>query len=168
VTSLRELLFAGAEAPQRSLRVPLQGLLDRVPDVAGVGDLPGQATAAILALLAMPLGNVALTAWAAHARVRAACEQTAREPGSRQLVRLLDHTIRSEQHPTVDLDVGGATRQLLVLTLQVEIVVSVADLVVEGGRVSGVMTGATSASAALLAGEVLLARGALQGVDLRS
>jgi hypothetical protein len=169
MTPLSTLLFDDGQDTQQALRPLLPDLLDqRLPVADGLEDLPAQVTAAITDLLTMPIGNLALAAWEKHARVRIACEQTSQQPQSRQVVRLVEHTVHSEQHPAVDLDVGGTTHRLLTLTLQVDVAVSAANLVIERGQVTEVHPGAASASAALSAGAVRLAQGSLKGIDLRS
>jgi hypothetical protein len=100
--------------------------------------------------------------------VRAACDATARQPGSRRVVGLLEHTVHSEQHPVVDLDLGagGAARRLLTLTLDVAVEVTAVQLVVTYGQVAEVIPATASGSARLLAGSTCLARGSLDTLDL--
>ena len=57
---------------------------------------------------------------------------------------------------------------LLKLTLEVEVLVSAAELVLEQGRVVAVRPGPASATASLSAGDVVLARRPLVAVDLES
>lgn len=163
MTPVLQLLFGGDGA-----RSALRSLLPPLPPVPGVDDLPDQVTDALVGLLAVPVGNVALGAWARHRQVQAACEATARRPGSRRVVRLLEHTVHSEEHPVVDLDLGAgaASQRLLTLTLDVVLEVGAVHLVVSDGRVAEVVPMSVSGSARLLAGSTCLARGSLDTLDL--
>lgn len=125
-----------------------------------------QLATTIATLLDMPVGDLAVQAWEQGRRVRVACQQTRGHPGSRQVVRLLEHTISSTQHPAVDVDAGPVHGTLLTLTLDVEIAVSPTDVVVEQGRIVDVRPGTASAEAKLAVGGVVLARRKTRRFDL--
>jgi hypothetical protein len=164
-STVLRLLFGPVDDGGRVLWAHLPPL----PPVPGVENLPAQVAGALHDLLDIPVGNLALGAWVAHRRVEEACRETAGQPGTRQVVALAEHTLYSEQHPVVDLDVGSgaATRRLLTLTLVVKIDVSAVRIVVAEGRVSEVVPAGASASASLQAGSTVIARCAPQPVELR-
>jgi hypothetical protein len=166
MTSVLALLFG----PDGDARQALRAHLPPLPPIPGVDDLPARVAAALQELLAVPVGHLALGAWATHRRVREAREQTARQPGSRQVVALAEHTVHSEEHPVIDLDVGvgGASQRLLALTLDVAVEVSAVSLVISHGQIAEVLPAAASGAARLMAGSTCLARGSLTTLDLRT
>lgn len=111
-----------------------------------------QLATTIATLLDMPVGDLAVQAWEQGRRVRVACQQTRGHPGSRQVVRLLEQ--------------GPVHGTLLTLTLDVEIAVSLTDVVVEQGRIVDVRPGTASAEAKLAVGGVVLARRKTRRFDL--
>ena len=166
MTPVLDVLFEPDDDPVRELRSALPAL----PAVCGATDLKGHAAAALREMLAVPVGTLALLAWATHADVQAAREATARQPGRRQVVALAEHTLRAEHHPVVELEVGtgAAARRLLTLTLEVTVEVGAVHLVVLSGRIGRVLPlAASSAAARLTAGPICLAHGTLDVVDLR-
>ena len=167
MTTLAALLYGDDAQATHSLTSQAPSLLAMSRASAlGVVLPPVEIATAISKLLAMPVGNVALVAWDQQRRVRAARQQTRRHPGSREVVRLLEHTVTSKQNPTIDVEAGPVRGTLLTLTLQVEVAIGATDLVIEHGRVVEVHTGAATASAELSAGSTVLARRALVVVDL--
>ena len=88
MTSLTTLLFGSDAEPGDTLETLRGRLRPAVPTDLPVphalGDLPVELAVAILDLLQMPLGRIALAAWDRHERVRAACERTARKPRRRE------------------------------------------------------------------------------------
>lgn len=166
MTTVTQLLFGTVEQGIKTLDAragPLTAMLRGAP---GVAVAPADVATAITDLLDVPLGNLALAAWDQQRRVRAALDETRRQPGSRQVVRLLEHTISSTQHPTLDVESGPVRARLLSLTLDVAIAINATELVIEGGRVVEVRAGAASASASLSAGHVTLAQRQLSDIDL--
>jgi len=165
MTTVTQLLFGTAEQGVQTLGAragPLTTMLRGAPGAVA----PADVATAITDLLDVPLGNLAFAAWDQQRRIRAALDETRRQPGSRQVVRLLGHTISSTQHPALDVESGPVRATLLTLTLQVSIAINASELVIERGRVVEVRAGSASASASLSAGHVILAQGQLSGIDL--
>jgi hypothetical protein len=164
-TSLTSLLFGTGDA-RTTLRQRLGPLLVDLPVGSLAADLSTEIATAVTDLLDMPLGQLALDAWEKHQRVRWACEQTRRQPRRREVVRLAAHKVTVTQHPTVELTLAGTTQRLLTLDLVVEVTVTVATLIVEYGRIAEVRPGSATAEATLSAGDVRLAHGALERIEL--
>lgn len=134
--------------------------------VAGLVVPSAEVSSALAALLDQPLGNVALRAWAQHHEIQQACQRTAADPGSREVVRLLKHRIVSRQSPVIEAMVHGAPVPLIELDLRVEIEASSVDVVIENGVVTDTRPGTAIAKATLSASGVTLAEHELQPVDL--
>ena len=167
MTTLAALLYGNDEQAMNKLTEQAPALLATSrASLRGVDIQPFQIAMAISCLLTMPVGNLALVAWEQERSVRAAGEHTLQYPGSRQVVRLLEHTVSSTQNPTIDVDAGPVRATLLTLTLQVDLSISATDLVIEQGRVAEMRAGPTTAWASLSAGSALLARSKPVEVDL--
>jgi len=164
-TSLISLLF-GTDDAKAALPRRLGPLLVDLPAGSVAADLATEIATAVTDLLDMPLGRLALEAWAKHRRVRWACEQTRKQPRRREVVRLAAHKVTVTQHPSVELALAGTTRRLLTLDLVIEVTVTVATLIVEYGRIAEVRPGSATAEATLSAGDVRLAHGALERIEL--
>jgi hypothetical protein len=164
--SLSSLLLPTRSA-EALLRQRLEALLTSSPVASLATDVGDDTAGALAELLDMPVGNLAVGAWQKHRRVRAACEQTRRRPRSRQIVRLMAHTVTARQEPTVELTISGTTHRLLVLVLEVKIQVSGVHVVVERGHIAAVRPGTASASATLSAAKVRLAHGSIPTIDLQ-
>ena len=165
--TLASLLYGDDQQAATRLSAQAPTLLtDRRTAGLGVVVPPTDVAAAIADLLTMPVGNLALVAWQRQHAVRAACETTRAQPGSRRVLRLLEHTVRSEQHPSIDVEAGPLHAPLLSLTLRVEMSITAVQLVIEEGGIVGVYPGPASASATLSAGDVVLARRQVTAIDL--
>jgi hypothetical protein len=117
-------------------------------------------------LLDLPVGNIALRAWRQYRDVVQACERTRISATEREVVRLMEHRVVSHQSPVIEVIVGGSAVPILALDLCVEVNVASAELLVERGSVQQIRTGDGSARVRLSAGEVLLAEGRINFVDL--
>ena len=114
----------------------------------------------------MPLGTLALQGWKHNQQIVAARDRTRADPEARGTVRLLDHVIKTTQHPEVIVDVNGIPTTLLELTLVVRMKVSTADLVIERGEITKATPGSSTAEATLLAGTVVLAKKEFDKADV--
>jgi hypothetical protein len=167
MTTLAELLYGDRAHAARDLRNRAPALLAASSAPAlGVTINPLELATTISRLLDMPVGDLTMYAWEQQRRVRAACQQTREHPASRQIVRLLEHTFTSTQHPTVDVEAGPVHATLLTLTVHVEIAVNPTDIVVESGRIVDVRPGTASATAKLLVGDVVLTQRQTRRLDL--
>ncbi len=168
MTTVASVLFGGPEAGRESLDAGLgpAGLdLGRFR-LSGVAIDPTQVSVALLRLLDMSLGNVAMEAWHKYAEVARAKRRTAAEPGSRQVVELGEHTVTSIHTPTVHATLGAAAITLLRLKLEMEITVSSLTLLVEHGRVVDSRPGRARASLTLSGEGTTLVKKEFQPVDL--
>ncbi|MGI9031793.1 MAG: hypothetical protein ACR2HP_17685, partial [Ilumatobacteraceae bacterium] len=167
MTTLAELLYGDLEHATRDLRKRAPALLVASSATAlGVTVPAMQLATTIATLLDMSVGDLAVHAWEQQGRVSVACQQTRGHPESRQVVRLLEHTISSTQHPTVDVEAGPIHGTLLTLTVHVEIAVNPTEFVVERGRIVDVRPGTAAAEATLSVGDVVLARRKTRRFDL--
>jgi hypothetical protein len=114
----------------------------------------------------MPISNLAVSAYQKHRRIEAAIRETARSPGTPQVVQLMEHTIRSKLEPTVDIEVNGVTKTLLRLELAAEISVEAVTAVVQSGQVVDIAPGSATAKLTLSAAGVELAKAETQPVEL--
>jgi hypothetical protein len=79
---------------------------------------------------------------------------------------MLEHTVSSTQQPRIDVEAGSIKATLLTLTVKVDIVINAIELVIEGGHITELRPGTASATAALSAGQMLLARRQVLEIDL--
>jgi hypothetical protein len=167
MTTIARTLVDGAESGD-TLTSAVAGVLTRLPPVAVAGlTVPStDLSAALSALLDVPIGNLALRGWQQRREVVDACRRTATEAGAREVLRLLDHRIVSRQSPTLEVLLDGVRVVLLELDLTVEIEVNGVDLVIEHGAVQDARPGSATARADLRAWDVVLAEHEFQPVDL--
>lgn len=166
-TTLGDLLYGdgGRPARQAALQASIDGA-DLQLAAAGLVAASTDVAAALVRLLDMPIGNLAIRAWSRHRDVDRARAETRATPGEREVVQLAAHTITSEQSPTVDVSAGGVHTTLLTLDLEVEIEVGLVAVVIENGEIVETTPGPTRASAKLSASDVVLAERELTLVDL--
>jgi hypothetical protein len=168
MTSLTTLLFDTQAAARSRLDAALgPGGLDLGQiTVGGFAIEPPQVSGALIGLLDMPIGNLAVHGWEHSAAIERAKQRTLSDPGSREVVTLGEHTIRSTQSPTVDASVGGAKVTLLQLDIKVTITVTGVRLVVEEGRIASATPGPARAGATVSAGGTTLFSRETRPVDL--
>ncbi len=165
MTTLAALLYRDDRTAQANLEAALRDHELMQPALAWPGALP-QIAEGILAFLEMPIGNVAVSAYLKHRLIEAAIRETARSPGTPQVVQLMEHTIRSKLEPTVDIEVNGVTKTLLRLELAAEISVEAVTAVVQSGQVVDIAPGSATAKLTLSAAGVELAKAETQPVEL--
>lgn len=169
MTTLADLLFE----PQADAAAELATAVARTTTAAGRLSVAGitvpeaDVANAIVTLLRMPIGNIAVRGWNDHRSISQAKQRTAENPTVREVIRLLEHRIVTKQEPRIEAEVNGVTVRLLTLTLEVEMRLSSADVVVERGRVVDVRPGSAVAKATLSASKVKLAEKEFRQVDLR-
>lgn len=134
--------------------------------VDGLAVPPPEITNAVLELFDLPLSALAAQAWGEFGRVQAARRATAQNPGSRQVIRLLEHTVTSTQSPTVEATAGSVSVTVLTLDLVVELTVSGVDLVVERGAIVRFTAGSAVAGATLSVAGTTIAERRFEPVDL--
>lgn len=167
MTTISDLLFdahadAAAELAAAIARTPQ--VLSRL-SVAGLS-IPGLDVAnAITTLLELPISNIAVKGWKEHQNIIEAKQRTAASPDSREVVRLLEHRIRSKTEPLIEAEVNGIDYPLLRLTLEVELRLSTADVIVQGGEVTDIRVGSSTAKATLSASKVVLATKQFRELD---
>ena len=165
MTTLAALLYRDDRTAQGDLEAALDNHELMPSVVAWPGVLPRIAEG-ILAFLEMPISNLAVSAYQKHRHIEAAIRETARSPGTRQVVQLMEHTIRSKLEPTVDIEVNGVTKTLLRLELAAEISVEAVTAVVQSGQVVDIAPGSATAKLTLSAAGVELAKAETQPVEL--
>lgn len=166
-TTFLDLLFVNEKDPRGKIESALaeRGLLGHLAGTAGGGL---RVASGVIALLEMPIGDFIFTAYRKHRLIEAARRDTLAAAGSRQVVQLLEHTIESVQHPTVDLVVDGASQTLFKLDLKAELTVEIATLIVEKGEIVDTRPGkATGAVSLGLSGKEIL-RSSISQIDLGS
>lgn len=169
MTTLADLLFE----PQADAAAELAAALERTTtaagrlSVAGIAIPEAEVANAVTTLLQLPIGNIAVKSWNDHRSISQAKERTAQNPTVREVIRLLEHRIKTKQEPEIVAELNGATVRLLTLTVEVEMRVSSADVVVERGRVVEVRPGSAVAKATLSTSKVQLAEKEFRQVDLR-
>ncbi len=165
MTTLAALLYRDDRTAQTDLEAALRNHELMPSVVAWPGVLPRIAEG-ILAFLEMPISNLAVSAYQKHRHIEAARRETARSPGTTQVVQLMEHTIRSKLEPTVDIEVNGVTNTLLRLELAAEISVEAVTAVVQSGQVVDIAPGSATAKLTLSAAGVELAKAETQPVEL--
>jgi hypothetical protein len=121
---------------------------------------------AVAAALDTPLSDVAVSAWEQYQAVGQARRDTRRHPGKPTVVHVGPHTVSTTEDIDVDIERGGTHCRLVTLTLSVEIAVNAANIRVEAGDVTDITAGSASATVTLSAGDVRLATGSIEGIDL--
>jgi hypothetical protein len=121
---------------------------------------------AVAAALDTPVGDVAAGAWKQYQAVEQARRETRRRRGSPTVVHVGPHTISTTEDIDVDVERSGTRCTLVTLTLYVEIAVNAANVTVDAGEVTDVTAGSASATVTLSAGDVRLATGSIEGIDL--
>ena len=167
MTTIASLLFA-QDDPRRALDRALGFVVGPAGrfNVAGLSLPTDDVAAAIAAILEMPVGTIALQGWKHNQQVVEARDRTRDDPDARESIRLMEHAIKSTQHPEVVMDVNGVPAPILQMTLYLEMEVSSADLVIEKGEISQVTPGSSIAKAKLSAGNVVLAQHEFRDADL--
>ena len=166
MTTLASLLYRNETSAHEDLEAALRSHnLMKIALAAWPGVLP-QITEGILAFLEMPISSLATASYQKYRLVETAIRETARSPGTPQVVALMKHTIRSKLEPTIDLDFNGVTETLLRLELAAEISVDSVTAVVQSGHVVKITPGSATAKLTLSAGGVELAKADIQPVDL--
>lgn len=165
MTTLAGLLYPDAQNAPADLEAALRSHDLLQPALAWPG-VPGQVSKGILEFLEMPIGNLGVSAYQKHRRIKAAMRETAKSPGMPRVVKLMEHTIESKFEPTVDIEVEGVTKTLLRLELKARITVEAVTAVVESGQVVDITPGSASADLTLSAAGVELAKAKTQPVDL--
>ena len=166
MTTLASLLYRNETAAHEDLEAALRShKLMQIALVAWPGILP-QITEGIVTFLEMPIGNLATAAYQKYRLVETAIRETARSPGTPQVVQLMKHTIRSKLEPTIDIDFNGVTETLLRLELSTQISVDSVTAVVQSGQLVKIAPGSATAKLTLSAGGVELAKAETQPVDL--
>lgn len=159
MTSVLDLLFDEPATARSSLagRFEASDVLSNLLRVGGLSLPNADVAGALVELLDQPVGNLVLHGWGTHRSIRKARAATAADPGSREIVRLFEHVVTSTQEPTITADVRGAEIEVARMTLEVEVRLSAANLVVEGGEISQVKTGSSQGKASLKVGKIVLA-----------
>jgi hypothetical protein len=165
MTTLSELLY-----PEESVgRIELEENLRNHPALQSAKAWPGVVALVakdILTYLDVPIGSLAVSAYQKHERMEQAKRETAKSPGSRQVVQLMEHKITNNLQPRIEMDIKGVTQTLLDLELVTELSVESATAVVESGRLVDIAPGSATASVTLSAGGIELAKAETQPVDL--
>ena len=121
---------------------------------------------AVAAALDTPVSDVAAGAWEQYRAVEKARRETRRRPGKPTVVHVGPHTISTTEDVEVDVERSGTHCRLVTLTLSVEIAVNAANVTVEAGEVTDITAGSASATVTLSAGDLRLATGSIEGIDL--
>lgn len=168
MTSLTTLLFDTSTAARSRLDAALgPGGLDLGQiTVGGFAIQPPEVSGALVDLLDMPIGNLAVQGWEHSASVERAKQRTLSDPGSREVVSMGEHTIRSTQSPTVDASLGGTSLTVLQLDIDVRITVTAVRLVIEEGSITSATAGPARARATVTAGGATLFSRETRPVDL--
>lgn len=109
-------------------------------------------------LLDLDLGDLLITGWRKYAKLTDAARRTLAVPGSREIVTLATHRIRSAYTPRVDLVVNGATLHSFEFALEIVFEVTALEAVVRAGTLASlnggrcVVTATLSLDGARLAG----------------
>jgi len=113
-----------------------------------------------------PVGQLAADAWARSVEVQQACRRTAGRLGAREVVAMLEHSVKTRQAIEVEVEMDRARHVILTLTLRVTIDVKAVTVVVESGRMAAIRPGVASTSATLSIGDIQVATGTLKDVSL--
>jgi hypothetical protein len=162
MTTVAEMLFDHPADGVAALTHELE-----IANVIAGGLIPGgDAAAAIVGLLDVPVESLVIPAWAKFAAVQRACAETRAQPGSRQQVRAGHHTIRSTQHPRLEAEVDNTSIPVLTLDLTVSLSMDAIVATVAAGRVVTVALGDVNGEVTLNCGDVTLAKRTVNHVVL--
>jgi hypothetical protein len=95
------------------------------------------------------LGDVVVGGWRAHTAIRAAIRKSRDERGVDQIVRLRNHTIRTDREHEVDIEVDGVHMMTLTARLDLALQVRDAVVVVRDGDLAAVRSGVAHATGGL-------------------
>ena len=167
MTTVAQTLVAGGDALSQ-LTATVTQVLGRLGPLrlANLTVPTADVASSLATLLDVPIGNLALQGWQQHRDVAAARRSTAIHPGTREVVRLLEHRIESHQSPVIEVTVQGVPKEVLALDLDVEIEAASVDLVIEHGEIVAVESGPAIAKGTLSASDVVLASHEFQAADL--
>jgi hypothetical protein len=127
--------------------------LERLPRVTREAAVR-EAAAAAAGLLKLDLIEVLVAGWREHRDVRSAARRTLDTPGSKELVGLAPHRIKTVQQPAVSILIDG--HRVHTLQLGLSIVFEVTGLVagISAGRLAGVHAGRGEIGVALAVHEI--------------
>ncbi len=165
MTTLAALLYRNVKDAGADLEAKLRdhNLLKAVAAIPGaVGDV----AEVVLTFLDTPIGNLAIQAHQKHRLIEQAKRQTARAPGSRQVVKLHKHTVKHKQKPKVEMEINGLTTTVLELELEAVLSIETLEATVDSGHVVDLTPGEATAEVTLSAGGIELARAETRPVDL--
>lgn len=167
MTTTAELLFESND-PGRALR---DAAADRsfklgALAVSGVSVPELEIWSMVGSVLDEPIVNIAMRGWSELDKVRTVKARTLEFPGTTEIVRPFEHTIKSTQEPTIEVSVGPVSTDVLTFTVTLSITVEAVELTMSGGEINKVDAGTATASAALTIGKTKLAERSSRPVDL--
>src|SRR5262249_16760047 len=115
-------------------------------------------------LLDISVGDVLVGAWNKARELREALEKTRDKADETVLVPLLDHTVKSDHHPYVDILQNDVPIARIEFTVHVELEVEGVLLKVRGGHIDGILSGRVKARGTVKLGEFVLVEKKLQPV----
>ncbi|MGP3910164.1 hypothetical protein [Nonomuraea sp. 10N515B] len=104
------LLYANPQKAGEELTRRMDGALDEIRQQVRTppGELADKAaTAGVELLRGINVGSVLLSGWATYRNLRAAARRTLDNPGTGQMVPLVDHEVVSRHEPSVEVQVNG-------------------------------------------------------------
>ncbi|MFI6600645.1 hypothetical protein ACIBHX_30740 [Nonomuraea sp. NPDC050536] len=121
------------------------------------GDLVRKAAMASGELLqGIDLGTVLLNGWSTYRALRAAARRTLDNPGTGQMVPLLEHEIVSHHDPYVEVQVNGQPVHRLTLGVDLKLKLALVQASIRNGRLMRLTAGTCTASLAC----------SMQGIEL--
>jgi hypothetical protein len=157
-TTIRDLLFEAPDQSSATTRTEQLSTALRTVTATLSPMIPvNEVIDAVWDLLGMPLADVMHGAWDRFELVTKAKANTAGDPGAIEKVKLASHTIRSEHHPRVEVEVAGASIPALRFDLVLAVTLDGAVITIAGGEIKGIATGEGRAEATLSAGGTQLA-----------
>ena len=144
-TTAHEPAVATAEELRRSRA------LDRLVVVA-----PGLATPIVNEvakatddLLSSSLFDMVMSGWKRYDALRQAAKRTRDASGTRESVAMATHTVKAEQHPSVELYIDGKSKGIVEMTLLITFTLAGVLAVVERGRLMRIESGNCTVSGSL-------------------
>ena len=148
MTTIRDILFDAGDRRTLGERLAEAGAL---PAAAAKVVPMDQLVDVIWDLVDLPLSNVFQAAWDKHDLVQKAKANTLGKVGAIEKVRITGHTLRSQHHPRVEIEMAGASIPALEFDLAVTLKLDAAVVNVANGAITSIAPGSGSAEASLAA-----------------
>jgi hypothetical protein len=128
------------------------GLPDVMEKVAGLFDIE--------------IPSIMLRAWKKSDEIEKAIEESKEAPETTTYVELIEHTVKSEHHPSVEIDVNGLPVKKLEFTVALSLTLKGVILKIQHGEITQMQTGSCEVMGTISYGTLELAKKQLEPFKL--